>query len=151
MMLQVLAKLMNEELQGKNFEALVSLASQIGKVLPQQFAHQLELQHDRLPNLVKKLVDALNSSKKPIVEHPRMRRVIIEMTICILESCPRYAEVFREKRMMEALSIVERTPSKVEKYRVFSGNVGVIPERGLPLPVLVAKAKGLVAPATQTA
>ncbi|TKW28475.1 hypothetical protein SEVIR_3G325600v4 [Setaria viridis] len=146
----VLAKIMNAELQGKKLEALVSLASQICKVLPQHFAHQLELQHDGLPNLVKKLVDTLKSSKKPSVEYPRMRRVIIEMTICMLETCPRYAKVFREKRMMEALSIVERTPSKVEKYRVFSGNVGVIPESGLPLPVLVARAKELVAPATQT-
>ena len=77
-----------------------------------------------------------------------MRRVIVEMTICILESCPRYATIFREKGMMAALSMVERTPSKVEKYRVFSGHVGVVPESGLPLLTLVARAKELVASTT---
>jgi len=116
--------MMNRELQGKKLEALISLASQICKVFPQCFAQELESQCNGLADIVQKLVVTLNSSKKPSLEHPRMRRVIVEMTICILESCPRYATIFREKGMMAALSMVERTPSKVEKYRLFSGHVG---------------------------
>ena len=86
----------------------------------------------------------LNSNRKPNPEYPRMRRVIVEMVISIVKSCPRYATIFRDKGMMEALSKVERTPSKVEKYRVFYGNVGVVPESGSPLAALVATAKGLL-------
>ena len=137
--------MMNRELEGKKLEALISLASQICKVFPQCFAQELE---SGLADIVQKLVATLNSSKKPSLEYPRMRRVIIEMTICILESCPRYATIFREKGMMAALSMVERTPSKVEKYRLFSGHVGVVPESGLPLLTLVARAKELVASTT---
>ena len=112
---------MNRELEGKKLEALISLASQICKVFPQCFAQELE---SGLADIIQKLVATLNSSKKPSLEYPRMRRVIIEMTICILESCPHYATVFREKGMLAALFMVERTPSKVEKYRLFSGHVG---------------------------
>jgi len=113
--------MMNRELEGKKLEALISLASQICKVFPQCFAQELE---SGLADIIQKLVATLNSSKKPSLEYPRMRRVIIEMTICILESCPHYATVFREKGMLAALFMVERTPSKVEKYRLFSGHVG---------------------------
>jgi len=137
--------MMNRELEGKKLEALISLASQICKVFPQCFAQELE---SGLADIVQKLVATLNSSKKPSLEYPRMRRVIIEMTICILESCPHYATVFREKGMLAALFMVERTPSKVEKYRLFSGHVGVVPESGLPLLTLVARAKELVASTT---
>ena len=140
--------MMNRELEGKKLEALISLASQICKVFPQCFAQELESQCNGLADIVQKLVVTLNSSKKPSLEYPRMRRVIIEMTICILESCPHYATVFREKGMLAALFMVERTPSKVEKYRVFSGHVGVVPESGLPLLTLVARAKELVASTT---
>ena len=136
---------MNRELEGKKLEALISLASQICKVFPQCFAQELE---SGLADIIQKLVATLNSSKKPSLEYPRMRRVIIEMTICILESCPHYATVFREKGMLAALFMVERTPSKVEKYRLFSGHVGVVPESGLPLLTLVARAKELVASTT---
>ena len=137
--------MMNRELEGKKLEALISLASQICKVFPQCFAQELE---SGLADIVQKLVATLNSSKKPSLEYPRMRRVIIEMTICILESCPHYATVFQEKGMLAALFVVERTPSKVEKYRLFSGHVGVVPESGLPLLTLVARAKELVASTT---
>ena len=72
------------------------------------------------------------------------------MAISILELYPRYATIFRENGMMDALSKVESTtPSKVEKYQVFFGNVGVILESGVPLPVLVVKAKGLIGSTTQ--
>jgi len=87
--------MMNRELEGKKLEALISLASQICKVFPQCFAQELE---SGLADIIQKLVATLNSSKKPSLEYTRMRRVIIEMTICILESCPHYATVFREKR-----------------------------------------------------
>jgi len=113
--------MMNRELEGKKLEALISLASQICKVFPQCFAQELE---SGLADIIQKLVATLNSSKKPSLEYTRMRRVIIEMTICILESCPHYATVFLEKGMLAALFMVERTPSKVEKYRLFSGHVG---------------------------
>ncbi|CAL4899534.1 unnamed protein product [Urochloa decumbens] len=141
----VLEKILNGGLESKTLEALISLASQIGKVFPQRFAQELESQYSGLDKLVQKLVHTLSSSKKPSLECPRMRRVIVEMTICMLESCPHYAVIFREKHMLEALYLVERNPSKVEKYRVFCGNVGVVSESGLPLPTLVARAKGLVA------
>jgi len=137
--------MMNRELEGKKLEALISLASQICKVFPQCFAQELE---SGLADIIQKLVATLNSSKKPSLEYTRMRRVIIEMTICILESYPHYAPVFLENGMLAALFVVERTPSKVEKYRLFSGHVGVVPESGLPLLTLVARAKELVASTT---
>ncbi|CAN6333862.1 unnamed protein product [Urochloa humidicola] len=147
----ILAKILNGELEGKKLEALICLASKMCMFFPQRFAQELESsQYNGLSKLVEKLVHTLKSSKKPSLECPRMRRVIVEMTIWMLESFPHFAVIFREKCMMEALSMVERAPSKVEKYRVFSGNVGVVLESGLPLPTLVARAKGLVATATLT-
>jgi len=131
---------------GKQLEPLIGLVSQIGDVIPEPFARELQhqLQSNGSSGLVQKLVGTLNSNRKPNPEYPRMRRVIVEMVISIVKSCPRYATIFRDKGMMEALSKVERTPSKVEKYRVFYGNVGVVPESGSPLAALVATAKGLL-------
>ena len=131
---------------GKQLEPLIGLVSQIGDVIPEPFAREVQhqLQTNGSSGLVQKLVGTLNSNRKPNPEYPRMRRVIVEMVISIVKSCPRYATIFRDKGMMEALSKVERTPSKVEKYRVFYGNVGVVPESGSPLAALVATAKGLL-------
>ncbi|KAL6838412.1 hypothetical protein ACP4OV_031657 [Aristida adscensionis] len=58
--------------------------------------------------------------------------------------------VIPEQGMVQALSRVEKTPSKVEKYRVFFGNAGVVLESGSPLPVIVARAKWLIDPAAPT-
>ncbi|KAL6615590.1 hypothetical protein ACP70R_037860 [Stipagrostis hirtigluma subsp. patula] len=141
----VLEKIMDAE--GKQLEALTGLVSQICCVIPGHFVQELE-SHTNGAGLVQKLVGTLHAYKKPSPEYPRMRRVIVHMTISIMESCPRYAVIFREQGMMEALSKVERTPSKVEKYRAFFGNTGVVLESGLPLPVLVARAKGLIGTTT---
>jgi len=131
---------------GKQLEPLIGLVSQIGDVIPEPFAREVQrqLQTNGSSGLVQKLVGTLNSNRKPNPEYPRMRRVIVEMVISNMKSCPRYATIFRDKGMMEALSKVERTPSKVEKYRVFYGNVGVVPESGSPLAALAATAKGLL-------
>ncbi|WVZ69667.1 hypothetical protein U9M48_018420 [Paspalum notatum var. saurae] len=140
----VLRKMMSAE--GKQLESLIGLASQMHNVIPERLAHELsDLSHtNNGTRLVRKLVGTLNRNKKPSHEYPRMRRVVIEMAISILESCPLYANIFREQGMMEALTMVERTPSKVEKYMVFFSDIGMILERGLPLGNLVAKAKGLI-------
>ncbi|WVZ92158.1 hypothetical protein U9M48_038245 [Paspalum notatum var. saurae] len=100
--------------------------------------------------LVQKLVGILNSNRKPNPEYPRMRRVIVELVISIVKFCPRYVTIFREEGMMEALTKVERTPSKVENYRVFYGNIGVVLEGGSSLTALVATAKKLIHSATLT-
>uniref|UniRef100_A0A0A9BTH9 Uncharacterized protein n=1 Tax=Arundo donax TaxID=35708 RepID=A0A0A9BTH9_ARUDO len=50
--------------------------------------------------------------------------------------------------MMEALSKVERTPSKLDNYRIFFGDMGVVVEIDLPLCDLVARAKQLIGTAT---
>ncbi|RCV26227.1 hypothetical protein SETIT_5G228700v2 [Setaria italica] len=143
----VLVKMMVAE--GKQLEFLIGLASQIYTVIPESFAHKLE-SHANATGLVQKLVVTLNSNKKPSHEYPRMRRVVVEMIISVVVSCPHCAIIFREQGMMEALTKVERTPSKVEKYRVFFGDTGVVLERGLPLRDLVARAKGLIDPSTPT-
>ncbi|WVZ69655.1 hypothetical protein U9M48_018410 [Paspalum notatum var. saurae] len=137
----VLRKMMFAE--GKQLESLIGLTSQMYNVIPERLAHELShINHGT--GLVQKLVRTLNCNKKPSHEYPRMRRVVIEMAISILESCPRYANIFREQCMMEALTMVEKTQSKVEKYMVFFGDTGMILERGLPLGDLIAKAKGLI-------
>jgi hypothetical protein len=79
-----------------------------------------------------------------------MRSAIIQITVSFVESCPRYATIFAAAGMTEALFKVDRTPSKVEKYRVFLGNTGVVLDSSLPLPVLVARAKGLIDSGTAT-
>ncbi|CAL5013567.1 unnamed protein product [Urochloa decumbens] len=127
----------------KQLEPLIGLVSEISNVIGDPFVNELQLQTNTM-DLVHKLVGTLNSNRKPNPEYPRMRRVVVEMVISIVKLCPRYATIFREGGMMEALNKVERTPSKVEKYRVFYGNVGVVRESGSPLAALAAMAKGLV-------
>ncbi|CAO2173423.1 unnamed protein product [Urochloa humidicola] len=133
----------------KQLEPLIGLVSKISDVIPEPFVRELELQTNG-SDLVQKLVGTLNSNRKPNPEYPRMRRVVVEMVISIVKLCPRYATIFREGGMVEALNKVERTPSKVEEYRVFYGNVGVVLESGAPLAALAATAKGLVHSAVPT-
>ncbi|KAG0524478.1 hypothetical protein BDA96_07G214900 [Sorghum bicolor] len=130
--------------EGKHLEVLIGIISQICDMIPEPSIHdQLQLQTNK-SELVQKLVGALNSNRKPSPEYPRMRRVIVEMTISIVKLCPRYATILREGRMMEALTKIEMTPSKVENYRVFYGNIGVVLESGPSLTALVATAKRLI-------
>ncbi|CAL4999759.1 unnamed protein product [Urochloa decumbens] len=134
---------------GKQLEPLIGLVSEISNVIPEPLFDQLQLQANG-SDLVQKLVVTLNSNRKPNPEYPRMRRVVVEMVISTVKLCPRYATIFREGGMMEALNKVERTPSKVEGYRVFYGDVGVVLESGSPLTALAATAKGLVHSAAPT-
>ncbi|KAF8676009.1 hypothetical protein HU200_047512 [Digitaria exilis] len=136
----VMEKIMDVE--GKQMETLIGLASQICSIVP-EFAVQSLESHLNVSTFVQKMVTALHANKKPRPEHPRMRRVIVELTISIIELHPHYAAIFREGGMMEALSKIESIPSKVERYRVFLGNTGVVLESGLPLPIIVARAKRL--------
>ncbi|KAF8669910.1 hypothetical protein HU200_051091 [Digitaria exilis] len=137
--------------ENKQLEALIGLASQIFYVLPpRRFVQGLESRIIERP-IVEKLVNTLNSNKKPSHEYPRMRRAIVDMVISVLRHSPGDAIIFRtEGAMVDALSKVEMTPSKVEKYRVFLSKEGVVLEHGLPLRDLVATAKGLIHHATPT-
>ncbi|CAL5062102.1 unnamed protein product [Urochloa decumbens] len=137
----VMEKIMTAE--GKELEALISLAAQIGDIIPECFVHELESRTNGA-GLIRKLVYTLNSNKKPCPKYPRMRRAIIQITISFVESCPRCATVFAAEGMTEALSKIASTPSKVEKYSAFLGNTGVVLENGLPLPIVAATAKGLI-------
>nr|XP_025882586.1 uncharacterized protein LOC112939578 [Oryza sativa Japonica Group] len=120
-------------------EVLIGLSSQICHVIPEDFA--IELEHDQIKEtLVKKLVEALNSNTKPTAQCPRIRRVIVEQVIYMMEINSSYATCFDECQMMQALSMVEATPSKVENYRLFMGNEGLM-EYSIPLSNLVARAK----------
>ncbi|CAL5086052.1 unnamed protein product [Urochloa decumbens] len=141
----VMEKIMTAE--GKELEALISLAAQIGDIIPECFVHELESRTNGA-GLIRKLVYTLNSNKKPCPKYPRMRRAIIQITISLVESCPRCATVFAAEGMTEALSKIASTPSKVEKYSAFLGNTGVVLENGLPLPVVAARAKRLIDSAT---
>ncbi|PUZ55806.1 hypothetical protein GQ55_5G241300 [Panicum hallii var. hallii] len=138
-----LAKIMDTK-GNKQLEALLVLASQIFNLNP-----ELE-SHSNARRLVQKLVATLNSNQKSHPEYPRMRRAVVEVAISIMESCPRYSSIFREEGMMEALSEVEKALSKVEKYKVFLGNVGEVVEDGLHLRDLIDKAKRLIGSTTQT-
>ncbi|KAJ1269192.1 hypothetical protein BS78_07G191600 [Paspalum vaginatum] len=145
----VMGKIMSAE--GKQLEALTGLLSKICDVIWDRGPSVLELQlQTNGSGLVQKLVGTLNSNRKPNPEYPRMRRVIVELVISTAKLCPHYTTIFREGGMMEALTKLERTPSKVEKYRVFYGNVGVVLESGSSLTALVTTAKELIHSAVPT-
>jgi hypothetical protein len=136
--------------EGKHLEVLIGLATQVFDMVPESFIYnQLQLQTNP-SELVQKLVGTLNSNRKPNPEYPRMRRVIVEMAISIVKFCPCYATILRKGGMMEELSKLEMTPSKVEKHKVFYGNIGVVLESGPSLTALVATAKGLIHSAAPT-
>ncbi|KAL6857045.1 hypothetical protein ACP4OV_018427 [Aristida adscensionis] len=128
--------------EGKQLEALLCAASQLGYAIPERFAWVLDSDAYQA-TLVKKLLDTLNSNMKPCPEYPRMRRVIIEMIISIVKSCPGYINIFTNQRAMDALDKVKRTPSRLEKCRVFLDGEGVVAESS-PMGDLVDKAKNLI-------
>ncbi|KAF7007187.1 hypothetical protein CFC21_022147 [Triticum aestivum] len=137
---EVLEGIMDAE--GTELEVLVGLSSQICNVIPGNFARELE--HGQIKErFIRRLVDALNSNMRPTAHCPGIRRSIVEHTICMMECNPEYAGCFKECWMMEALLMVERTPSRAEKYRFFSGDAGLM-EHSIPLSTLVARAKELM-------
>ncbi|WVZ66415.1 hypothetical protein U9M48_015634 [Paspalum notatum var. saurae] len=143
----VMEKIMTAE--GKELEALINLASQMRNVIPERFVQELEL-HSNGADLVRKLVYTLNSNRRPCPKYPRMRRAIVQITISLIQSCPRYTAIFAAGGMKEALSKIDGTPSRVEKYMAFLGNTGLILESGLPLHILTARARGLIDSAALT-
>jgi hypothetical protein len=138
--LQVLERIMNTEEAGE-LEVLISLSSQICIIVPVDFARELERGQIK-DRFVKKLVKSLNANMKPTDHYPGIRRAIVEQVIYMmeLENSSSYANYFSECRMMEALSMVEKTASKIENYMLFFGNAGLM-EHSVPLSDLVARAK----------
>jgi hypothetical protein len=140
--MQAMEVIMSKE--GKQLEAALCFASQIGYVIPKYFAQVLESAGtNSAAALVGKFVDTLNSIREPCLEYPRIRRVLVEVVISIVDLCPRYINICREKRVMDALDMVKGTPSRLEKYRVCLGGQGVVAE-SLPMRDLVDKAKRLI-------
>jgi hypothetical protein len=88
-------------------------------------------------------------------EYPRMRRSIVKIMIIIfgiVSSKYRTTQMVEKgvmEGLMEALVMIERTPSNVKKYRIFYGNIGVVLESGEPMPTLVARHKALICPTTK--
>ncbi|VAH27271.1 unnamed protein product [Triticum turgidum subsp. durum] len=137
---EVLEGIMDAE--GKELEVLVDLSSQIYNATPDDFARELE--HGQIKEtFIKRLVNALNSNMVPTAHCPGIRRVIVEHAIYMMESNTVYASCFKNCGMMEALLVVERTPSRAENYRFFSGDAGLM-EHSIPLSTLVARAKELM-------
>ncbi|CAL5008586.1 unnamed protein product [Urochloa decumbens] len=136
--------------EGKQLEAALCVASQIGHVIPEYFAQMLESETDATAaELVKKLVDTLKSNREPCLEYPRLKRVLVEVVIAIVDLCPRYTNIFREKGVKDALDIVKGTPSRFEKYRVFLDGEGLVAE-SITMRDLVDKAKRLIHGAAPT-
>ncbi|CAO2208064.1 unnamed protein product [Urochloa humidicola] len=129
---------------GKELEVLIGLASQLPNVIPICFAKYME-SFRGADLFIQKLVDELYANKRPNSVCPRMRRVIVELTISILEACPHYAIMFKEQGMMEALNNVEENPSRVEKCIIFIGDEGTVWDRSIDdLSTLVARAKKII-------
>lgn len=56
----------------------------------------------------------------------------------MMKYSPHYADIFNQYySMMEAIVMVEQTPSRVVRYRIFFGNAGLM-EHEEPLKSLVA-------------
>ncbi|CAL5084403.1 unnamed protein product [Urochloa decumbens] len=129
---------------GAELEIFIGLSSQICKVIPEDFARELE--DGRIKDrFVKRLVDALNSYMEPSAHCPGIRRVILEQAINMMEYDSSYASYFVNCRMAEALSMVEETASEAENYSLFLGDVGLMEARDETLSSLVARAKQLLA------
>ncbi|RLN08166.1 hypothetical protein C2845_PM11G17740 [Panicum miliaceum] len=138
---EVLERIMNAE--GAELEILIGLSSVICKVIPEDFARELE--HGYIKDrFVRRLVDALNASMEPSAHYPGIRRVILRQAINMMEHDPCYASCFGNRRMAEAVSTVEETASKAENYSIFLGDVGLMEHRE-PLTSLVVRVKQLLA------
>ncbi|XP_039837377.1 uncharacterized protein LOC120698004 isoform X2 [Panicum virgatum] len=138
---EVLERIMNAE--GPELEILIGLSSEICKVIPEDFARELE--HGYIKDrFVKRLVDALNANMEPSAHYPGIRRVILHQAINMIEHDPCYARCFSNCRMAEAVSTVEETASKAENYSIFLRDVGLMEHRE-PLTSLVVRIKQLLA------
>uniref|UniRef100_A0ACD5YXP5 Uncharacterized protein n=1 Tax=Avena sativa TaxID=4498 RepID=A0ACD5YXP5_AVESA len=128
--------------EGRELEILVGLSSQICEVIPEEFMRELE--HGQIKErFIKRLVNALNSNMIPDVHCPGIRRVIVEHAISMIECNPSCTSCFNKYWMVEALLMVEHTPTRVEKYRFFLGDAGLM-EHNIPLSALVSRAKQLM-------
>ncbi|XBI89699.1 hypothetical protein VPH35_027469 [Triticum aestivum] len=128
--------------EGAELEILVGLSSQICNAIPEDFVRELEHSQNK-ERFINRLVYALNSNMSPTAHCPGIRRVIVEHAIYMMEFIPVYTSCFKNNRMMEALLMVEHTPSRAENYRFFSGDAGLM-EHSIPLSTLVARAKELM-------
>jgi len=138
---EVLERIMNAE--GPELEILIGLSSEICKVIPEDFARELE--HGYIKDrFIKRLVDALNANMEPSAHYPGIRRAILHQAINMMEQDPCYARCFSNCRMTEAVSMVEETASKAENYSIFLGDVGLMEHRE-PLASLVVRVKQLLA------
>uniref|UniRef100_A0A0E0LP60 Uncharacterized protein n=1 Tax=Oryza punctata TaxID=4537 RepID=A0A0E0LP60_ORYPU len=138
---EVLGRVMDEE--GKELEILVGLSSQKCSVSPESFTKALEQGQNEVI-FVEKLINAVNANSKPNAQFPGIRRVKIELFIYMMELNSRYETYFRNHGLFEALTRVEKSPSRTEKYRLFLGNAGLMEHR-VHLSSLVARAKLLMA------
>ncbi|KAF2924239.1 uncharacterized protein [Oryza sativa Japonica Group] len=137
---EVLERIMDAE--GAELEILIGLSSQICKLIPEEFSQQLE--HGQIKRrFIKRLVDTLNANMNPSSHCPGIRRVVLEQSIYMMEYNSHYANCFNEYQMMDALSIVELTPSRAENYMVFLGDTGFM-ECNTPLSALADRAKELM-------
>uniref|UniRef100_A0ACD5WN55 Uncharacterized protein n=1 Tax=Avena sativa TaxID=4498 RepID=A0ACD5WN55_AVESA len=128
--------------EGRELEILVGLSSQICEVIPEDFTRELE--HGQIKErFIRRLVNALNSNMIPDVHCPGIRRVIVEHAISMIECNPSCTSCFNKYWMVEALLMVEHTPTRVEKYRFFLGDAGLM-EHNIPLSALVSRAKQLM-------
>uniref|UniRef100_A0A0D3GUD3 BLE2 protein n=1 Tax=Oryza barthii TaxID=65489 RepID=A0A0D3GUD3_9ORYZ len=128
--------------EGAELEILIGLSSQICKLIPEEFAQELE--HGQIKRrFIKRLVDALNANMKQNVHCPGIRRVILEQSIYMMECNSRNAKCFNEFRMMDSVSMVEETPSRAEKYMFFLGDMGFM-ECKTALSAFVDRAKELI-------
>lgn len=130
------------DVKGEELEVLIGLSSQICKLIPVNFDQELENGQSK-EMFGKMLVDSLKAIMNPAVHSPGTRRAIIEQAIYLMKCSSHYAELFNQYNMMEALTMVEQTPSRVERYRIFLGNAGLM-EHKEPVKTLVAKAKELM-------
>ncbi|EEC82586.1 hypothetical protein OsI_27140 [Oryza sativa Indica Group] len=137
---EVLERIIDAE--GAELEILIGLSSQICKLIPEEFAQELE--HRQIKRrFIKRLVDALNANMKQNAHCPGIRRVILEQSIYMMECNSRNAKCFNEFRMMDSVSMVEETPSRAEKYMFFLGDMGFM-ECKTALSALVDRAKELI-------
>ncbi|KAF8668953.1 hypothetical protein HU200_052164 [Digitaria exilis] len=127
---------------GPELEIFIGLGSQISKIIPGDFTRELEDGHIK-DRFVKRLIDTLNANMEPCVQCPGIRRVVLEQAITMMEHDSRYTNCFIDRRMEDALSIVEETATEAENYGLFLGDVGLM-EAAEPLSSLVAKAKQLL-------
>ncbi|EEE52147.1 hypothetical protein OsJ_33984 [Oryza sativa Japonica Group] len=130
------------ELTESDLKELSHTLQEICKLIPEEFSQELE--HGQMKRrFIKRLVDALNANMKPNPHCPGIRRVILEQCIYMMECNSCYANCFNEFRMMDAVSMVEETPSRAEKYMFFLGDMGFM-ECNTPLSALVERAKELM-------